>query len=179
MLIGKKINLRLFKESDLAEYFEHISKPSIIGEFWPMKIPSITDLVKQFANNGFWGDDYGRILITDKQDRMLGNINYFRGLPYPCANGYELGYRVYRPEDRGKGIISEALPLFISYFFDLYPINRLQLCTDVDNIPSKKIAEKLGFKHEGILRQSMFHRGKYVDVDIYSLLRDEWKGCPY
>lgn len=174
MLEGEKIRLRLFKESDLEEYFQHISRPSQIGEFWPIRIPTLNDLSKQFGNNGFWGEDYGRMLITDKQDRMLGNINYFRGLA-AYGDGYELGYRVYRPEDRGKGIISEALPLFISYFFDLRPINRLQICTDVGNIPSKRIAEKLGFRHEGVLRQCLFHRGKFVDIDVYSLLRHEWK----
>ncbi len=174
MLEGDKVNLRLFREDDLDEYYTHISKPSVIGEFWPIRVPSPSDLSKQFAANGFWGEDYGRILITDKKNQMRGNINYFRGLPY--ADGYELGYRVYRPEDRGTGIISEALPLFISYFFDLRPINRLQICTDVGNLPSKGVAEKLGFKHEGVLRQCLFHRGQFVDIDIYSLLRCEWKG---
>jgi [ribosomal protein S5]-alanine N-acetyltransferase len=174
MLESEIVNLRLFKDSDLSEYYGYISKLSMIGEYWPIRISSFNDLTKQFSNNGFWGEDSGRILITDKQDRMLGTINYFRGLAY--ADGYELGYRIFRSENRGKGVISAALPPFITYFFDLRPINRLQICTDVGNIPSKKIAEKLGFIHEGVLRQCLFHRGKFVDIDIYSLLRHEWKG---
>jgi [ribosomal protein S5]-alanine N-acetyltransferase len=173
MLEGEKYNLRLFRESDLAEYHDHVSRISAIGEYWPIRLFAKSDLAKQFAADGFWSEDSGGVLITDKQDRLIGNINYFRGLLY--TDGYELGYRVFRPEDRGKGIISATLPLFISYLFDLRPINRLQLTTDVDNLPSKRIAEKLGFKHEGVLRQCWFHRGKFVDIDIYSLLRHEWK----
>ncbi len=178
MIENEKTVLRLFKETDLDEYYGHISRLSQIGEFWPIRLPTMADLAKQFAADGFWNENVGRMLITDKQDRLIGNINYFRGLAY--ADGYELGYRVFRPEDRGKGIISIALPLFISYFFDLRPINRLQLCTDVGNLPSKRVAEKLGFTHEGVLRGCVFHRGKFVDIDIYSLLRHEWKGsCRY
>jgi len=173
MIEGKNVILRTFKESDLDEYLEYTSRLSIIGEYWPIGLMSEKQLKKQYEENGFWGADNGRMLITDKNDNKLGNINYFRGMPY--CDGYEVGYRIFRPEDRGKGIMTEALSLFVSYFFLSKKINRIQLGTDPGNIPSRKLAEKCGFKHEGTLRGSYFFKGKYNDIEMYAILRADWE----
>jgi RimJ/RimL family protein N-acetyltransferase len=174
MIEGERINLRTYKEKDLEEYLEHVSKLNKIGEFWPTRLQTETQLHDQYAKTGFWGDEWGSMLITDKQDKMLGQLNYFPG-GLVTTTGYELGYRIFRPRDRKKGYVSEALPLIISYLFDLKPINRLQVCCDVGNIGSKKIAEKTGFKFEGIMRGSYYLHSKFCDIEIYSLLRSEWE----
>ena len=173
MIEGKKINLRQFRRSDLTEYYELTSRLSTIGEFWPIGLMTEVALQKQYDEDGFWGKEFGRMLITDKNDKMLGCINYFHGSPY--CDGYELGYRIFRPEDRGKGFMSEAVNLFVSYFFNLKTINRIQICTDPDNLGSKKLAEKCGFTYEGRLRGQYYFKGQYRDTDIYSLLRKEWE----
>jgi RimJ/RimL family protein N-acetyltransferase len=41
------------------------------------------------------------------------------------------------------------------------------------NLASKRVAEKCGFKFEGIARGSFFHKGKNHDSEVYSILRDE------
>lgn len=171
MIEGKRVSLRLFREADLEEYYEMTSRLSIIGEYWGLKLTTMVQLKEQYARDGFWNDSYGRILITDKQDKLVGNINYFRGAPY--IDGYELGYRIFHPEDRGSGYMTEALNLFIDYLFALKPINRLQICFVPENIGSKKVAEKCGFKFEGTLRQCTYEGGKYLDIDMFSLLRNE------
>ena len=173
MIEGKNIILRLFRESDLEEYYQMTSRLSIIGEYWGLKLATMVQLKQEFAKDGFWGESYGRILITDKDDKLLGNINYFRGIPY--VDGYELGFRIFDPEDRGKGIMSEAVKLFVDYLFALKPINRLQICFLPENMGSKKIAEKCGFTYDGTMRGCAYEGGKYHDIEMYSLLRNEHK----
>lgn len=173
MIRGKFVNLRLFTEEDLKIYEQHVNDIAEIGEFWPLALASEKDLKDYWKESGFWGPKSGKILITDKHNKILGNINYFKGIPY--VDGFELGYRIFRPEDRGKGYTSEAVRLFCSYLFSARPINRIQACADVNNIGSIKVMEKCGFKKEGTMRKAMFNRGEYRDVVIYSLLRDE---CP-
>jgi RimJ/RimL family protein N-acetyltransferase len=90
-------------------------------------------------------------------------------------SGYEVGFVVFRREDRRKGYTTEALRIFSAYLFELKPIPRLQLGTHVDNVAARRVAEKCGYKLEGTLRQAWFARGTYVDYALYSLLRDE---CP-
>jgi len=173
MLEGRQVILRLFREEDLDEFLNLHNRCSQRGEFYPISIRPLSANRKDLQENGWWGEDQGRMLITDRQGRMLGMIFFFKGAPY--QEGYEVGYTLFKREDRGRGTISEALPLFSAYLFEAKPIHRLYLLTASGNIASRRVAEKSGYRHEGTLRQAFFLRGKHVDCEMYSLLRNE---CP-
>jgi len=65
------------------------------------------------------------------------------------------------------------LSLLTKYLFSAKKINRLQLTVIVGNTASKRVAEKCGFKLEGVMRGAIFHHGENKDLEMYSLLRDE------
>lgn len=111
------------------------------------------------------------MVITDKTNRLIGEITYFKGVWY--LPGYEVGYRIYKEEDRGQGYTTEALRIFVAYLFDLKPINRIEIQVSKDNLSSRRVAEKCGFKHEGLKREAVFVRGKYEDSELFSMLRKE------
>lgn len=173
MIEGKKIILRAMREDDIDEYIQLTSDAKENGEFLPITIRSKPTVKKKYNENGFWGSDGGKLLITDKSDKMVGAISYFKGSLY--MSGYEIGYQIFKRDDRGKGYTSEALSLFSAFMFEGKPISRLQICMEADNIGSKRVAEKCGYKWEGTLRKVVFSKGKHVDLEIYSLLREE---CP-
>ena len=52
-------------------------------------------------------------------------------------------------------------------------VNRIELCAAIENEKSQAVAERLGFKPEGIKRAAEFLNGQFVDHNIYSLLRNE------
>jgi len=110
------------------------------------------------------------MLITDKSGRLLGAITFFKGVG--DSEGYEIGFQIYRKEDRGKGYASQALKLFYAYLFELKPIQKLQVCTAKANAAARRIAEKCGFVFEGTMRRAFFAKGKYHDLDFLSMLRD-------
>jgi aminoglycoside 6'-N-acetyltransferase len=64
--------------------------------------------------------------------------------------------------------------LLVDYLFAGYPTERIAAVTDLDNIPSQRILEGLGFQREGILRRASFRDGHWCDMAIYSILREEW-----
>jgi len=75
----------------------------------------------------------------------------------------------------GLGIISEVTETVISFAFCYFDINRLELRCDPRNTPAVKIAEKLGFKKEGVLREAVYVEGKgFMDEAVYSLLKKEF-----
>ena len=77
-----------------------------------------------------------------------------------------------------KGLMTEALRVTIDTAFSLErPLNRLFVKIDTRNGASIRIAEKLGLRSEGVLRQNRFHKGVFVDDAIYSLLREEWEAA--
>ncbi|WBW94936.1 GNAT family N-acetyltransferase [Oceanirhabdus sp. W0125-5] len=171
MIKGKLINLRTMRQEDIDEIFCLTSDLSQRGEYWDVRLSSEPSFKKRFQETGCWNDTFGTMIITNKEGRLLGEISYFKGVWY--LPGYEVGYRIYRDEDKGKGYTSEALRLFTAYLFELKPIKRLEIQVSVGNIPSRKVAEKVGFKYEGLKRQAVFSKGKYEDIELFSLLREE------
>lgn len=171
MIKGRLVNLRLIMQKDLDEIYAAISDISERGKYWPLNLQSEQGYKKRYADTGFWNNDFGTMVITDKNDKLVGEITYFKGLWY--MPGYEIGYQIYRNEDRGKGYTTEALRLFTSYLFDAKEINRLEIEVSVGNTASRKVAEKCGFKFEGIKRQAVYSRGKYEDIELFSLIREE------
>ena len=171
MLEGRNIILRLFREEDLEEFFALHSKLADRGEFYPISLQSLAETRKELNDGNWWGEHRGRMLITDKQGRMLGGIGFFQGPPYLA--GYEIGYTVFRPEDRGHGYMTEALRIFSAYLFELKPIPRLQVSLAKGNLASRRVAEKCGYQYEGTVRKGSFLRGEYRDGELFSLLREE------
>jgi RimJ/RimL family protein N-acetyltransferase len=89
----------------------------------------------------------------------------------------EVGYWVAR-EARGRGLASRAVRLVARWVLQDCGIERLQLRADVLNAASQKVAEKAGFRREGVLRSTRFsaRQGRRVDFAMYSLLPGELEG---
>lgn len=171
MIKGKKINLRLVEERDLELFLKLNNDLELRGEHIHIRLSPQVEFRNAFNQSGFWDDKMGRMLVTDKEDRIIGYVVYFSGSWY--IPGYEVGYAIYKEEDRGKGYMTEAFQLFISYLFALKPIQRLQLTLNEGNEASRAVAKKCGFKFEGVLRNASFTLGKYHNIELYSLLREE------
>ena len=72
MLEGPKVNLRLFKEEDLDEYLGLESKESETEQFAPAILRPIPKFKKEFGETGFWEENQGRMLVTDKLSLAWG-----------------------------------------------------------------------------------------------------------
>lgn len=172
MLRGEKINLRTLRSRDLETYLDLSSEIGARGDHYPLQMPTETSLRARFDKDGFWGDEVGLLVIVDKQtDRILGSIVHFKPVHYYDA--VEIGYILFNPADRGQGIMSEALKLFVKYLFDLKPIHRIQIQVEPGNVGSRKVAEKCGFQFEGTARHAIYSKGRPTDIEVFSLLRGE------
>ncbi len=172
MIKGEEINLRVVQERDLDTLFHFWSDITNRGDFFPIFLSSEQQFKKKFQETGFWNEEYGRLLITDQDDRMLGTIWYFKSIPY--FDALEIGYILFDQDSRNKGMMTEALSLFVRFLFETKKIHRLQLTVVVGNTASKRVAEKCGFTSEGIARKAIFLKGNNVDLEWFSLLRDEF-----
>jgi ribosomal-protein-alanine N-acetyltransferase len=173
VLQGNKVCLRTVREADLELIYRLMTDVSEKGEYWLMDIPAEPAFRRGFNERGFWHESFGRMLILDKAGDIIGEIIYFRNADYRA--GYEVGYQIFRRESRGKGYMSEALALFSAFLFESKPIPRLQLTVVAGNEASRAVAEKCGYRYEGTLRKAAFLSGKYVDLELLGLLRED---CP-
>jgi RimJ/RimL family protein N-acetyltransferase len=137
----------------------------------------LTDLAvleRAFDTSGLWAGDAGAVAIVDvADDRLLGTSQFYRSAP--CIHGYELGYIIHDPADRGRGVATEAVRLFSDHLFGAAPgFYRLQLLIETWNVASWKLAERCGFVREGLLRSAGFGSGDPADCFAYARTRKDW-----
>lgn len=77
---------------------------------------------------------------------------------------------------QGRGIATRAVAAYLDHAFGPWGLRRMEIRAAVDNLPSRAIAERLGFTHEGTLRGLHLVRGVVQDVAVYGLLAQEWRG---
>ena len=75
---------------------------------------------------------------------------------------------------QGKGIITNTLKKLIEHAFSDLKLNRIQIKVAIGNSKSAAIAKNLGFTLEGTERDGEFHHNKYLDLQVFSLLKSEW-----
>lgn len=78
-------------------------------------------------------------------------------------------------EYEGKGIVSQSLLCFLQFLFEKLNLNKIELQYVAANKRSARVAERMGFKIEGVLRQSFIRNGIVEDLVITGLLKSEWK----
>lgn len=169
MLAGDKVNLRLITEKDLSQLYSLVSNLSNRGQYFPQTLVSEVEFTKKFYDNGFWTEDFGRLLIVDKLDRIVGSIYYFKTAIY--SDALEIGYILFDELSRGKGYTTEALKLLTAYLFSTKTIGRVQLRISLNHEASKKVALKAGFQFDGVREAVMFLNGEHVDLEEYVILR--------
>lgn len=86
----------------------------------------------------------------------------------------EIGYWV-RSSVAGTGIATEAAARVAEVAFDELGLHRVTLRIAVGNRASERVAEKLGFTHEGLLREEVLIRGTWMDHTLWAMLEDEYQ----
>lgn len=168
---GKTLYLRTVREKDLETLYDYTCDIEARGPYYPTFLSSESEFKKEFQENGFLTEKEGEFLICDFEDRLLGLIMYFKAESY--FDAFEIAYRLFDTGQEGRGIMSEALMLGTYLLFAVHKINRLELKIFPQNSASKRVAQKCGYKFEGIARGAMFHRGAYCDLEIHAILREE------
>lgn len=84
-----------------------------------------------------------------------------------------LGYWL-AAQHQGKGIVGQCCKAVIGYGFTQLDLERIEIQCAADNSRSRAVAERLGFSHEGVLRNAWRRQGQFVDLVVYSVLQAEW-----
>ena len=79
----------------------------------------------------------------------------------------ELGYIV-AAHARGRGVAAEALRQLTAWAFEERGIQRAYLLIDVDNPASSKVAERAGYRFEGVMRNTYLKQGRRGDTQLWA-----------
>jgi ribosomal-protein-serine acetyltransferase len=86
----------------------------------------------------------------------------------------EIGYWLDQ-ELQGRGIITRACRTLVTYAFEEYGLNKVEIHAAADNRPSRAVAERLEFAQEGVIRQVEWLSGMPHDLIVYGKLASEWR----
>ena len=84
----------------------------------------------------------------------------------------ETGYWIF-PEFWGMGIVSEAMTRVFYFGFNEMNLHRISAEVEDDNAASRALLQKLGFKQEGTLMECEIKDGRFINLEIYALLKKE------
>lgn len=106
------------------------------------------------------------------QGKMVGKVgyNFFDWDNRQTELGYWLGASF-----QGKGLVTKSCRALINYAFNELKLNRIEIRCGVENTKSRKIPERLGFREEGILRQTEWLHDHFIDLVVYGMLASEWR----
>ncbi|MBN1661339.1 MAG: GNAT family N-acetyltransferase [Anaerolineae bacterium] len=171
MLVGKNVIVRTVRHADLDRLYDLMADVRAMGDYWPPNIESEIQRSQELAEHGAWEQDRALLLITDREQRIVGQIAFFKSASY--HNAYEIAYRLYHRADWGKGYMTEAVHLLVAFLFDTRPVDRIQATTLPGNAASQQVLKNSGFQFEGVMRRALFHRGRADDLHLFSIVRGE------
>jgi RimJ/RimL family protein N-acetyltransferase len=160
--------LRAWTEDDVDALVAGCNDPEIARWIPTIPHPYTADDALAFIR-GEVRDDHDALAI-ELDGRVIGGIGL--GLN---RHGYRgsIGYWVAKPA-RGRGICTRALRLLARHALDDLQLQSVQLVTDPDNAASQRVAEKVGFQREGVMRAHLRHPdGRIRDSVMFSLLPGE------
>ena len=110
--------------------------------------------------------------IEDKETgRVVGTIGYmwYQRDNNACEVGYSLARRRWN-----RGYMTEALAEVLRFSFEELGVHRVEAQHEVENAASGAVMRKCGMRKEGTLRGRLYNKGRYVDVDLYAMLREDY-----
>jgi RimJ/RimL family protein N-acetyltransferase len=171
-----RLRIRKFKDSDLESLFAYRNDPEV-ARYQGWDAPYPCEMAREFveemkAKDSAVREEWFQAAIEEiVTGEMVGDVAYFVKKNEPQAY---IGYSIARPYWR-KGYGMEAVRRLLAYLFDALDLHRVIAITDVENIPSFHMLERLGFRREGHFVENLMFKGHWGSEYYYGMLKREWE----
>lgn len=131
------------------------------------------EIVREFVERE--GDDSQRqfTVCLPERDEAIGRI-YISNINRNYDSLDITRIYIAETKNRGKGYGEEALRLVLKWAFEEMKCERVTLDHFKDNVIAASLYEKIGFVREGTMRHGGKKNGRYVDLCLMSVLKDEY-----
>lgn len=175
MIYGKRIRLRAIEREDLPLFATWLNDPEVRSNLFiyaPISMPEEEKWYEQMLARQQDEHPLAIEIKTETGWELVGNVGFLNiNLHDRSAEmGIFIGEKKYWNQGYGR----EALRLMAQHGFGDLNLNRVYLYVNETNQRGIRCYEKVGFVHEGRLRQACFHEGKYIDTFVMSILSSEW-----
>jgi RimJ/RimL family protein N-acetyltransferase len=169
---GKLVRLRAYEKSDADALFRWFSDEEVTQWLGPPAFRSRAHQEEFIELAQASSDDAKYFAIETLDGKLVGDCG-LRFIDWKSRKA-EFFITIGEKQFWGKGLGTDALRTVIRLAFDKMNLNRLWLSVLVDNPRAVRCYEKCGFVREGLMRQESYVDGKYRDVLMMALLREEY-----
>lgn len=174
--INDEIRLELINESHSKSIFELVNENRAYLREWLTFVDKMqsVEFAENFVNGTMQrnkeGIEYAFVIIN--QESLIGRVGIYK---IDMQNKFgEIGYWL-DEKMQGNGIITASCKKIIDFSFNDLKLNRLEIKCGIQNSKSEAIAHRLNFKKEGTIRQGELVNEKFVDLNLFSLLKEEYE----
>ncbi len=169
---GRLVRLRARELDDVPRFHRWLNDPEMtqyIEIRYPQSLAGERRYIESLPDPGF---EAARFAIETLAGHHIGSCVLRGATPENrCA---ELGISIGEREYWSNGYGTDAMEVVCRFGFDFMNLHRIELTVFEDNPRAIRCYEKLGFEHEGRLRQADYRFGRYRDKLLMGLLASEW-----
>jgi len=178
LLESRRLLLRPFEATDAPVLSDYRSDRDV-ARYQGWEAPFTEEQARAFiagmqdvvpATPGSWY----QLAIEVKATRRVGGDCAFRLKREDRRQG-EIGITLARAF-QGRGYASEALTVLLDHLFGTLGLHRVTATCDRANLPSRRLLERLGMRHEATFVENIWFKGAWGDEHLYAVLAREWRG---
>ncbi|RCG28006.1 N-acetyltransferase [Streptomyces diacarni] len=115
----------------------------------------------------------GRMLpfVVQFEGRLVGQLTV-AGITWGSMCSGHIGYWIDRGV-AGRGVMPTAVALAVDHCFRSVGLHRIEVCIRPENVPSRRVVEKLGFREEGVRPRYLHIDGAWRDHLVFALTAEE------
>lgn len=176
MIYGERVRLRHVERDDLPKFVEWLNDPEVIRGLC-MYLPLSKDEEESWYEQALKRPAEERPLCIEARQEegweLKGNSDFFN-IDWRSRNA-EIGIFIGDKTIWDQGYGTEVVKLLLRHGFATLNLHRIYLRVYSDNPRAIRVYEKVGFVHEGRMREAEYHENRYHDVLFMSMLRQEWE----
>jgi RimJ/RimL family protein N-acetyltransferase len=177
----KRLVIRCYEPSDVhmlaesvTESVEHLRPWMPWASQEPEPIEEKVKRIRRFRGQFDLGLNFVYGIFNPENTKLLGGTGFHTRLG---EHELEIGYWIHR-DYVNRGLVTESTAALVRVAFELLHIHRLEIHCDPRNLASAAIPRKLGFTHEGTLREKTAFLDRWSDSMVWGLLESEYPQSP-
>lgn len=170
-----RLHLRRLTMRDAQDVFAYSRDPLVAEHvLWEAhkSVSETRGYIRYMLRKYRYGEPSSWGICLNEDDVVIGTIGFMWIQSENAAA--EVGYSLSRAH-WNKGYMTEALSALLRYAFEEMELNRIEAMHETTNPASGAVMRKCGMQREGTMHERLINKGRYVDVDLYSILRRDYK----
>ncbi len=171
--MGDRVTLRPLEREDLPlirKWANDSELRALTGDVTPMSAAEADAYFERIQQDR---DRVWFVIVARETGRVIGECGLLR-LFYPWRNT-DLSIILGEKDIWGQGYGTEAITLLLDYAFGALALHRVSIGVVGFNERALRFYEKVGFRREGVQRDSYYHNHTFSDFVMLSLLEDEFR----